>query len=313
MKVFLTWVLTLLFAAIVLVGPAWGQAGRFVVPRSVPRSVPRPVGGHGPHIPHIIHPGGYHGGNSNSTADSDSRAEIAFIVIVVLVAVVLFTIGAVIRHAADLKTQSASAKRTEEDFCFFHQEYVGASTNQSASASQNPLPDLIHSPVRVASRAEDTEQLLEEQAPSDPVMAPAHLREWITSTFFAVQKSWEERDYTRLQALLLPELYQLHQTLIDSMKRHGVVNRIEDLEIERLELVHALYPGTAEGGEVTALITFQARVYFVDDRTLNYQRGSRALDSFQEFWVFQRHGESWLLKAIERSHISNRLSEESLV
>jgi hypothetical protein len=45
----------------------------------------------------------------------------------------------------------------------------------------------------------------------------------------------------------------------------------------------------------------------VDDRDGTLTRGSRSPGLFQEFWVFRRQGERWLLDAIERPHDSDLL------
>jgi hypothetical protein len=56
-----------------------------------------------------------------------------------------------------------------------------------------------------------------------------------------------------------------------------------------------------------ALITFEATVYFVNDHDGARTRGARSPGLFQEFWVFRRQGERWLLDAIERTHDSGLL------
>jgi hypothetical protein len=106
----------------------------------------------------------------------------------------------------------------------------------------------------------------------------------------------------------------------EGQRRHPVlvrqnheINRIEDLRIERLEFVHLHCPRCEENQEVTALITFRASVYFVDDRTGAYTRGSRLPSCFQEFWTFGRQGDTWLLQTIEQSHESDRLERPNFV
>jgi hypothetical protein len=51
---------------------------------------------------------------------------------------------------------------------------------------------------------------------------------------------------------------------------------------------------------------FEAKVYFVDERSGAYRHGDQQARTFQEFWIFRRHEDAWRLHAIERSHISNR-------
>jgi hypothetical protein len=110
-----------------------------------------------------------------------------------------------------------------------------------------------------------------------------------------------------LQGLLLPGILAKHEELLRSMRHNHEINRIDDLRIDRLEFVHLQCPHDPDDHEVTALITFEARIYFVDDRTNLYTRGQQSPSWFQEFWTFRRQKDGWKLLAIEESHQSNRL------
>jgi predicted lipid-binding transport protein (Tim44 family) len=128
-----------------------------------------------------------------------------------------------------------------------------------------------------------------------------------------VQQAWEARDYSPVRDLLMPGILAEHEGLLQSMRANHEVNRIVDLRIERQEFMHLSCPGRLDMQEVTALLTFRARVYFIDERTGLYTCGSRSLEWFQEFWTFRRQGDRWLLQAIERSHESDRLQRANLI
>jgi predicted lipid-binding transport protein (Tim44 family) len=132
-------------------------------------------------------------------------------------------------------------------------------------------------------------------------------------TFTRVQKAWEARDYSFIEHLILPDILAKHEGLLKEMRNCHEINRIEDLRIERLEFVHLFCPHFVDGQEVTALITFRATVYFVDDRTGAYTRGLRSPTWFQEFWVLRRSGEDWRLQDIEQSYESERLERANIV
>ena len=104
-----------------------------------------------------------------------------------------------------------------------------------------------------------------------------------------------------------------HEKLLRAMIRNHQINRLEDLHLRRLEFVHLWCPEETDRHEVTALITFEEKVYFVSDRTGAFLRGSQKVIPYQEFWVFGRCGESWRLVKIERSHESNRLEAANRV
>ena len=110
-----------------------------------------------------------------------------------------------------------------------------------------------------------------------------------------------------MREFLGPSILAEHQELLRTMGRNREINRIDDLRVRRLEFVHLCCPAEVDRQEVTALITFEAKVFFVDERNGAFLRGSQKVIPYQEFWVFRRHGESWRLVTIDRSHDSDRL------
>jgi hypothetical protein len=173
--------------------------------------------------------------------------------------------------------------------------------------SVSPPADLILRPEEVEDKARKTTRLLEALANHDAAFSPAELRAYITATFTRVQQCWEARDYSPVRGLLGPSILAQHEELVRAMRRDRVINRIQDVRLQRLEFVLVWCPPEADRHEVTALITWEAKVYFVDDRSGAFLRGSQKAIPYQEFWVFRRHGAAWRLQSIERSHASGRL------
>jgi predicted lipid-binding transport protein (Tim44 family) len=96
------------------------------------------------------------------------------------------------------------------------------------------------------------------------------------------------------------------------MARHHEINMIANLTIQRVALVGVHYTVQPDQRSFTALITAKARDYYVDDRTSQFLRGDAAPEAFQEFWTFQRQGQSWLLRQIEQTRESGVLKEENV-
>lgn len=176
-----------------------------------------------------------------------------------------------------------------------------------AKYSPPPEPDPILTSAQVAAKAEQTNRLIEFLAHRDPAFAPLALREGMTGMFQLVHQCWQERDCGAIQDLVMPVLLRRYEEFLKSLRQKGEINRLEDLALERLELVHVYCPHSRDEQQVTALVTFQADSYFVSERSLEYLHGSRSPQHFQEFWVFQRQGNLWRLLTIERSHQSDRL------
>jgi hypothetical protein len=255
---------------------ARGQAGRFI-PLPRPPSFPGGGGGGFRFIPHLP----WHGGG-----DSDGFWIVVAILGVIALAVVGWKLGQ----------------------AFGRQSFPSRPPPQAP-----PLADLTLHGAEVEAKARKTTRLLEALAGRDGAFDPRALREFIASTFIRVQQSWEEGDYGPVRELFAPTLLAQHEELLRAMRLEGVINRIEDLRVLRLEFVHVSCPEETELHEVTALITFDAKVFFVHEGTGAFLRGSRKILPYQEFWVFRRQGGAWRLQAIERSHESKRLEAANCV
>jgi hypothetical protein len=183
----------------------------------------------------------------------------------------------------------------------------------SEPALAAPAPDLIHEACAVAPKAGATRRLLEFLAHRDALLEPTALHRWAEESFLRVQHCWQNRDYGPLGDFLAPPLRAEHQRQLTEMIANGERNVLDGLRVERLEFVHLHCPAGPNGQELTALITFSAASYYVSALTRTFRRGSRTPSRFQEFWVFRREGSAWHLAAIERSHLSARLSRPNHV
>lgn len=111
--------------------------------------------------------------------------------------------------------------------------------------------------------------------------------------------------------LLLPDLFTQHTAQLQGLARNHEINRIDDLQLEQIDLVNVRYTEQADQREFTALITAAARDYYLDDRTEKFLRGDQTSARFQEFWTFQRNQGRWLLREIEQSGESDLLKDEN--
>jgi hypothetical protein len=272
----------LLSGSVVLCGGrfAWAQAGR---PIPIPRVIPG--GGGAGHLPHIHIP----------FLGQDSDLCTGFFLGIGLLAALagLAWVGFHLGYAlggGKWPTRPQGGWQAQDPAWFVPEQ-----------------PDLILNAAEVAEKAAQTTLLMEFLAHRDPQLDPASLRQTVTDTFCRVQHCWEARDYGPVSDLLRPGILAEHQELLRQMREVGAINRIEGLQVKAVDFVRLFCPEDPDAWEVAALITFEAVVYFVNDRDGAHTRGSRSPRLFQEFWVFRRQGESWLLDAIKRSHESDLL------
>ena len=173
--------------------------------------------------------------------------------------------------------------------------------------------DFVYSTVQVAPKAIKTEKLLNFLSRQDPSLSPPDLRKLVEGTFRKLQECWQARAYGPMEPLLMPPLYAQHKSQLEGLKRSHEINRIENIKVERVDLVNVRYPEKADQREFTALVTASARDYYVDDRNGKFLRGDSSPAQFQEFWTFHRWGDQWRLREIEQAGESDLLKEENFV
>jgi hypothetical protein len=182
-----------------------------------------------------------------------------------------------------------------------------------ASRQRRENLDYVYSSAEVSRKAVKTEKLLDFLSRQDPSLSPQELRKLAEATFRKLQECWQARAYEPMEPLLMPALFAQHKAQLAGLKRSHEINRIENLKVERVDLVNVRYTERPAQRECTALLTASARDYYVDDRNGKFLRGDRSPARFQEFWTFHRWEDQWRLREIEQAGESDLLKEENFV
>ncbi len=182
---------------------------------------------------------------------------------------------------------------------------------KKARGSKKENLDFVYSKAAIAKKAGRTEKLLQFLSQQDQSVSPDSLRQLAESTFRKLQECWEKRDYAPMEPLLMPSLYAQHTAQISGLIHNHEINRIEDLKVERVDLVNVRYTEKPNQREFTALISASAKDYYVDESYGGFLRGDKAPAKFQEFWTFQRQDDRWLLREVEQSGESDILKDEN--
>lgn len=146
---------------------------------------------------------------------------------------------------------------------------------------------------------------------SDPGADPEALRETARRIFTSVQAAWEARDYSGVRGFIFPHIYAKHTSQLESLRRRGEINALENLTVISIRIVHAFWAAAAERRRFTALITASAKDHYIDERTGRFLRGDREAKTFQEFWTFHWLNSKWALGNIEQAGESRALERES--
>ncbi len=173
--------------------------------------------------------------------------------------------------------------------------------------------DFVYDRKKISPKAGKTEKLLMFLSQQDPSTSPETLRRLAESTFRKLQECWQARDYIPMKSLMMSDLFGQHTAQLQGLVRNHEINRIENLNIEQVDLVNLRYTEKPDQREFTALITAMARDYYVDDRTEIFLRGDRKPARFQEFWTFHYLENRWLLREIEQAGESDVLKDENFV
>lgn len=130
------------------------------------------------------------------------------------------------------------------------------------------------------------------------------LRRRVRDVFFAVQRSWIERDPEVGAPFMTPDLLARQRLRIEGLVRQNRVHMLENPLIEDLDFVDV-----TEGPEprVVARLDISMVETIRDSRDGSVVAGA-PLSSFRrtEFWVFTRAGDEWLLADVEREDEGGR-------
>jgi predicted lipid-binding transport protein (Tim44 family) len=186
-----------------------------------------------------------------------------------------------------------------------------AAVQRKPSKSENL--DYLYPPATVAKKAVKTEKLLSFLSRQDPSLSLPELRQLAESTFRKLQECWGKREYDPMEPLLMRALFLQHTAQLQGLTRNHEINKIDDLKVEKVDIVNVRYTEKRDQREFSALITASARDYYVDDRNHKYLRGDKSSARFQEFWTFHCSEDRWLLREIEQSGESDLLKDENFV
>jgi predicted lipid-binding transport protein (Tim44 family) len=138
----------------------------------------------------------------------------------------------------------------------------------------------------------------------DPWWSAEALRRRVRDVFFAVQRSWIERDPQIGAPFMTPELLARQRLRIEGLVRQHRVHMLENPLIEDLDFVDL-----TEGPEprVVARLDISMVETIRDSRDGSVVAGA-PLASFRraEYWIFTRRGDAWLLADVEREDEGGR-------
>ncbi len=163
-------------------------------------------------------------------------------------------------------------------------------------------------------RGEDVTAHLRAAAATDRTLAPERIRRRVRDVFFALQRSWIERDPSVAEGFLSPSLAERQRLRIDGLIRQHRVHRLENPLIEDLDFV-SFAPGDDVAEPcVTARLWISMVETIRDSRDGTLVAGTpREKRLTTEYWTFERRGGTWLLADVEQDDEGRRHLSAPLV
>jgi predicted lipid-binding transport protein (Tim44 family) len=130
---------------------------------------------------------------------------------------------------------------------------------------------------------------------------PAMLKQRVREAFFPIQNSWEKRSVEESRPFCSDSLFERHKLQLDGFEKQNRVNRIQDLNLQSVELVR-IHNVTDDGEDrFVARIKCSARDWMEDTKTGQMINGSKSVSQFEQFWSFSRHPQyGWVLDEIQQ-------------
>ena len=162
------------------------------------------------------------------------------------------------------------------------------------------LLDRLFGGERKEERGESVAARLDALGQVDPKWSPERLRRRVRDCFFAVQRSWIERDPAIGEPYMTPELMMRQKLRIDGLVSQRRVHQLENPLIEDLDFVAFTEPAEGVDPEVTALleISLVETILDADSGALVAGRPNFKLRN-REYWTFAWR-DNWVLAEVEQ-------------
>ncbi|MFH2065098.1 MAG: Tim44 domain-containing protein [Pseudomonadota bacterium] len=134
----------------------------------------------------------------------------------------------------------------------------------------------------------------------DPSFHPDAFKETAQNLFFKIQAGWTRRDTNVLKPFVGDQLLGEYSRHFEEMKQNGEINRLENIAVRSIELIHA----GVEQGEIFVTVRFTANLldYTTDEKSNEVIKGDPENPvKFEEDWTFAAPvgTTNWKLEGIE--------------
>ena len=163
-------------------------------------------------------------------------------------------------------------------------------------------------------RSDDVAGRLDALAQLDSKWSTESLRRRVRDIFFAVQRSWIERNPDVGAPFMTADLLARQRLRIEGLINQRRVHQLENPLIEDLDFARFEEGGDGEEARVVTLLTMSLVETILDAETGALVAGARNVkQTRQEYWTFVRRDGKWLLEEVEQPGEGGRHLKAPLV
>ena len=160
-------------------------------------------------------------------------------------------------------------------------------------------------------RGEDVAGRMNALAQVDPIWSSESIRRRLRDVFFAVQRSWIERDPAVGEPYMTEPMRFRQRLRIEGLVRQSRVHQLENPLIEDLDFV--AYSESDVPPRVTARLWISLVETILDAETGRLVAGSRAKRTEVQYWTLEHTGGQWSLADVEQDAEGGRHMSAPLV
>ena len=151
-----------------------------------------------------------------------------------------------------------------------------------------------------AKKNKQARALLKQISENDPMWEIGHVKARVEEAYFKVQEAWRDRDQDVARKYMSNRLYTKHKLQTDDMRRRGIRDVMELINLEEATIVEVLDYRDDSKDAFWALLKGSMIDYTIVEKTGEIIDGEKKNLSFKELWRFKREEHDWVLDEIDQ-------------
>jgi Tim44-like domain len=162
---------------------------------------------------------------------------------------------------------------------------------------------------KIANRKPATTSALKFMSRKDDWFDADHIAGVVDKAFKRIKAAVEERSTKTIERLVTEDCLEELKAQIQRLRKKGHVHHFGKPEITDIQVVHFEAPTAKANHNFTALISARSKDYLQEEKSGEVLKGDKKVYIYQEFYVFRRTKERWLVERIRSSEDMDRVLE----